>query len=134
MKTFLMLLIGISIISISRLAISGVSSYQCEVISDATLEKDGTLKMHPKSLNIGKKFAIDRKTGVLIGDVFFGWGDPKVIASGSKDNAFKVLWTKKAGGTNGVFIDYLSIEEFNQGIKKPFSYFTGSQITTGFCE
>jgi len=70
MKTFLMLLIGISIISISRLAISGVSSYQCEVISDATLEKDGTLKMHPKSLNIGKKFAIDRKTGVLIGDVF----------------------------------------------------------------
>lgn len=118
----------------SPFSFSGENSYQCIVLNDAFVEGDGKISIKPKSLNIGKKFAIDRKTGVLIGDVFFTFGEPKVIARGSKDNSFKVIWMKESGGKDGMFLDYLSIDEYISGTKKPFSYFTGSQLSTGLCE
>jgi len=134
MKVFLFLISIFSVTSFSGNTIGATNSYQCQITSDATIGDDGNIAIHPKSLNLGKKFAVDRKTGVVIGDVFFTFGEPKVFAVGSKDNAFKVIWIKNAGGSNGMFIDYLSIEEFAKGDKKPFAYFTGSQITSGLCE
>lgn len=117
-----------------QFVLSGVNSYQCLVLSNASIEDSGYIKILPKSLHIGQKFAVDRKTGVLIGDIFVSFGEPKVIARGSKDNSFKVIWLKEAGGKDGMFLDYLSIDEFKSGAKKSFSYFTGGLLFAGVCE
>lgn len=117
-----------------QFVLSGQNSYQCIILSNASVEDNGYIKIQPKSFHIGKKFAVDRKTGVLIGDMFVSFGEPKVIAKGSKDNSFKVIWLKEAGGKDGMFLDILSIDEFKSGAKKPFSYFTGDLLFTGVCE
>ncbi|WP_162785480.1 hypothetical protein [Polynucleobacter necessarius] len=60
--------------------------------------------------------------------------NPKVIASGSAGNAYKVIWMQKSSGKNGAFVDYLSIDEIVNGSKKPFGFFSGGLLMTGICE
>ncbi|MBU3553493.1 MULTISPECIES: hypothetical protein [Polynucleobacter] len=45
-----------------------------------------------------------------------------------------MLWTQKASGKDEVFVDYLNIDEFVKGKKKPFGFFSGSLLITGICE
>ena len=61
-------------------------------------------------------------------------GKPKVIASGSKSNSYKVIWTQKSAGKNGAFVDYLSIEGFAKDGKYPFGFFSGALLMTGVCQ
>ena len=109
-------------------------TYRCEVLSDAYIKSNGELVLTPDSPRVGQEFAVIKKTGEVIGDVMDSLGKPKVIASGSKDNAYKVIWTQKAAGKNGAFVDYLSIEGFAKEGKKPFGFFSGSLLMTGVCD
>ncbi len=116
---------------------AGEYSYQCVVINDAFIKDDGRVNIDPKSLNIGKRFAVDKKTGTLTGDIFFAaypFTSPKIIAKGGKDASFKVLWVAKAGGKDGVHSELLVVQEGSNQSKKPFSHFTGTQLTTGLCD
>lgn len=116
---------------------AGEYSYQCVVINDAFIEEDGKIRIFSESLNIGKRFAVDKKTGSLTGDIFFAafpFTTPQIIAKGSKDSSFKVLWLSKAGGKDSSHSDLLVVKEHAIQPKKSFSYFTGSQLTTGLCE
>ena len=109
-------------------------TYRCEVLSDAYIKSNGELVLTPDSPRVGQEFAVIKKTGEVVGDVMDSLGKPKVIASGSKDNAYKVIWTQKAAGKNGAFVDYLSIEGFAKEGKKPFGFFSGSLLMTGVCD
>ena len=116
---------------------AGEYSYQCVVINDAVIEEDGKIRIFSKSLNIGKRFAVNKKTGDLTGDIYFAtypFTTPKIIANGGKDGSFKVLWVAKAGGKDSSHSDLLVVKEYAIQPKKSFSYFTGSQLTTGLCE
>ena len=116
---------------------AGEYSYQCVVINDAFLKEGGHISIDPKSFNIGKRFAVDKKTGTLTGDIFFAaypFTSPKIIAKGGKDASFKVLWIAKAGGKDGAHSEILVIQEASNQPKKPFSHFTGTQLTTGLCD
>ena len=108
--------------------------YVCQVSSDAHIKNNGVLDLLPNSPRIGQKFSVDKNTGQIIGDIFDALNTPKVIAHGSDQNAYKVLWIQKAAGKDGAFVDYLSIEEFVKGKKKPFGFFSGGLLITGFCE
>ena len=116
---------------------AGEYSYQCVVINDAFIEEDGKIRIFSESLNIGKRFAVDKKAGALTGDIFFAnypFTTPKIIAKGGKDGSFKVLWVAKAGGKDSSHSDLLVVKEYAIQPKKSFSYFTGSQLTTGLCD
>jgi hypothetical protein len=116
---------------------AGEYSYQCVVINDAFIEEDGKIRIFSESLNIGKKFAVNKKTGDLTGDIYFAaypFTTPKIIAKGGKDGSFKVLWVAKAGGKDSSHSDLLVVKEYAIQLKKSFSYFTGSQLTTGLCD
>ena len=113
-------------------AVPGI--YQCQVVSDASIKADGTLDIVKDSSRVGQSFAVIKKTGEIIGDVMDPMKNPKVLALGSEKNSYKVIWTQKASGKNGVFLDYLNIDEFVKGSKKPFGFFSGSLLLTGFCE
>jgi hypothetical protein len=108
--------------------------YQCEVISDAHIQNDGSLEILQNNSRIGQKFTVMKKTGEVFGDVMDALKNPKMLASGSEKNSFKVLWVQKAASKSGVFVDYLNIDEFIKGKQKPFGFFSGSLLLTGICE
>jgi hypothetical protein len=110
------------------------TTYRCEVLSDAYVNSNGELDIVKDSPRVGQEFAVVKKTGEVVGDVMDSLGKPKIVASGSKGNAYKVIWTQKSAGKNGVFVDYLSIEEFPKDGKKPFGFFSGALLMTGVCQ
>ena len=118
---------------ISSRAMAAEKTYRCEVLSDAYIKTNGELDIVKDSPRIGQEFAVVKKTGEVVGDVMDSLGKPKVIASGSNGNAYKVIWTQKSAGKNGAFVDYLSIEGFAKDGKKPFGFFSGALLMTGVC-
>ena len=108
--------------------------YQCQVMSDAYIKEGGVLDILRDSPRVGQKFTVVKNTGEVIGDIMDPLKNPKVIALGSEKNSYKVLWEQKAADKKGAFVDYLNIDEFIKGKKKPFGFFSGSLLLTGFCE
>ena len=109
-------------------------TYRCEVLSDAYIKSNGELSLIQDSSRVGQAFAVVKKTGEVIGDVMDSLRNPKIMASGSNSNSYKVIWVQKSAGKNGAFVDYLSIDEFASGSKKPFGFFSGGLLMTGVCE
>jgi hypothetical protein len=108
--------------------------YQCQVLSDAFIRSDGVMELVKDSPRLEQKFTVIKKTGEIIGDVMDPLKNPKVLSQGSEKNAYKIIWQQKAAGKNGVFIDYLSIDESARGSKKPFGFFSGTMVISGICE
>jgi hypothetical protein len=108
--------------------------YQCEVMSDAYIKGDGSLEILQDNSRIGQKFTVMKKAGEVFGDVMDALKNPKVISSGGEKNSYKVLWIQKTVSKTGAFVDYLNIDEFVKGEKKPFGFFSGSLLLTGLCE
>ncbi len=108
--------------------------YQCQVMSDAYIKADGSLDVLRDSPRVGEKFTVIKGTGEVIGDVMDALNNPKVLASGNGKGSYKVLWEQNAAGNNGAFVDYLNIDEFVKGKKKPFGFFSGGLLLTGLCE
>ena len=131
-RSLLTLLIGTVFFSSS--AFAAEKTFRCQVLSDAYIKSNGELDIVKDSPRVGQEFAVIKKTGEVVGDVMDSLGKPKVIASGSKSNSYKVIWTQKAAGKDGAFVDYLSIEGFAKDGKYPFGFFSGSLLMTGVCE
>jgi hypothetical protein len=119
---------------ISQGVLANDKTYRCEILSDAYIKTNGELAIIQDSSRVGQEFAVIKKTGEVVGDVMDTLKNPKVLASGSTSNSYKVMWMQKSAGKNGVFVDYLSIEEFVTGNKKPFGFFSGGLLMTGVCE
>jgi hypothetical protein len=119
---------------ISHSVLANEKTYRCEVLSDAYIKSNGELSLVQNSPRVGQDFAVIKKTGEVVGDVMDILKNPKVLASGSNGNPYKVIWVQKSAGKNGAFVDYLSIEEFSSGSKKPFGFFSGGLLMTGVCE
>jgi len=119
---------------ISHGVMANEKTYRCEVLSDAYIKSNGELSLVQDSPRVGQDFAVIKKTGEVVGDVMDTLKNPKVIASGSKSNSYKVVWIQKSEGKNGAFVDYLSIDLFVKEAKKPFGFFSGGLLMTGLCE
>ena len=118
-------------------AVAAANSYQCVIAEQQMLEASGMLKRPPEPYLIGKRFAIDRDSGRLVGPEQSLWQleDHKVtvMARGNKDNSFVVFSVGPAAGV-GVHATMLRVEEFVEGKSKPFVVLSGSQVTSGVCE
>jgi hypothetical protein len=119
---------------ISHSVLANEKTYRCEVLSDAYIKSNGELSIVQDSPRVGQEFAVIKKTGEVVGDVMDTLKNPKVIASGSKSNSYKVVWMQKSEGKNGAFVDYLNIDLFVKEAKKPFGFFSGGLLMTGICE
>ena len=127
------LLLVISLL-ISHSVLANEKTYRCEVLSDAYIKSNGELSLVQASPRVGQEFAVIKKTGEVVGDVMDTLKNPKVIASGSKSNSYKVVWIQKSEGKNGAFVDYLNIDLFVKEATKPFGFFSGGLLMTGICE
>ena len=119
---------------ISHSVLANEKTYRCEVLNDAYIKSNGELDLVKDSPRVGQEFAVIKKTGEVIGDVMDSLGRPKIIALGGAGNSYKVIWTQKTAGKDGIFVDYLSIEGFAKDGKKPFGFFSGSLLMTGVCD
>ena len=115
-------------------AIANPNIYQCEVVSDLYIKQDGALDLMQNSPRIGQRFTVIKKTGEIIGDVMDSLNKPRVIVSGADKNSYKLIWQQKSSASNGVYIDYLSIDGSVSASKKPFGFFSGSLLMSGWCE
>jgi hypothetical protein len=108
--------------------------YRCYVVSDAFIKADGSLELIKDSPRIGEEFTVIKKTGEIVGDVMDSLKNPKIIDGGRKKQPYKVIWQQKSKSTNGIFIDYLSIDESTGRHEKPFGFFSGSLLLSGLCQ
>ena len=134
MNKFLLFGALICSVLISPTILAAEKTYRCEVLSDAYIKSNGELDIVKDSPRVGQEFAVIKKTGEVVGDVMDSLGKPKMIASGSKSNSYKVIWTQKSAGKDGAFVDYLSIDGFAKDGKYPFGFFSGGLLMTGVCE
>jgi hypothetical protein len=88
---------------ISSTVFAAESVYRCEVLSDAHIKNNGELVIVQDSPRVGQEFAVIRKTGEVVGDVMDALRKPKIIASGSASDAYKVIWVQKSSSKNGAF-------------------------------
>jgi hypothetical protein len=112
----------------------GVLDYQCVVVEVRSLSRNGKLEAFERSPYIGKRFAVDRRDGKVIGaDFSFSLERPTVMAPGNASNSFVVTWVVPARNT-GVHFHFLWVEEYQQGPRKPFALSGGGFIVSGMCE
>ena len=137
MNKFKLILLWSCLVLGGQPAIAAANSYQCVIAEQQMLENNGTLKRPPQPYLIGKRFAVDRNTGHIVGPEQALWQleDHKVtvVARGNKDNSFIVVSVGPARG-DGVHATMLQVEEFTESKSKPFIVLSGSQVTSGVCE
>jgi len=127
-------LLSVIVLAVPLQVHADVNAYQCEVMSDAYIKGDGSLEISQDNPRVGQKFTVMKKTGEVFGDVMDALKNPKVITPGGEKNSYKVLWIQKTASKSGAFVDYLNIDEFIKGEKKPFGFFSGSLLLSGLCE
>lgn len=133
MKNFLVR-IFLGFIMTPLVAIADSNLYQCQIVSDAYIKQDGSLDVIKNSPRVGQRFTVFKKTGEIISDVMDSLTKPRVISPGKDGAAYKLIWEQKSSGKNGIYIDYLSIDNSVKESKKPFGFFSGSLLISGWCE
>ena len=112
--------------------------YKCKIerLSFASGDSGSSYETY-KELYLGKEFTVDRKSGVMVGELKNSYVTrPQVIDFGSSENSYKVVTTMRTdqGAGAGSNIYALNIEEFESGPKKPFVFMENNRIFFGFCE
>lgn len=130
-----MLALVLALVASSTLA--GSNGYQCAISTEAQLQDDGTLNKPLRSSALGKRFAVDRRSGAIVepdGEYWvFGGATNSVLSQGNSDNSFVALVTSPARNS-GVHAVFLRVQEYEQGKLKPFVLVTGGVVYTGNCE
>lgn len=125
-------------IFLSTLVSADPYTYSCEINGEYSFDNQGKLVPHNLKIYLGKKFNVERKTGVVLGGGVGNSTYPtkKVLDFGGKEQAYKLIWiSDDVVGTNGgKNIGYLSIEEYDEKRLKPFSMMIASEVLTGLCQ
>ena len=125
---------ALGLMSMWQISHAGPYEYQCSVQQVAEVDAAGKMKTSKPSSQLN--FAVNRKTGAIIGAPFsntvsISTTSIQVLDYGSKDQAFKVLSVYKGAFTT---VDYLVVEEFSDSQEKPFRGIAMSSIYTGTCK
>jgi len=86
---------------------------------------------------IGKQFNVERNTGLMAGALKNSYvTEPQVIDHGSSENSYKVVTTmrKDQGAGAGSSLFALTINEYADGVRKPFVFLSDSDVYFGWCE
>jgi hypothetical protein len=118
----------------SSIAIADANIYRCEVMSDAYIKPDGSLELMSESPRVGQEFTVIKKSGEIVGDVMDTLKNPRIVSRGGNQQPYKILWEQKSTNKNGIYLDYLSIENASSRGEKAFGFFSGSMLLAGVCK
>ena len=128
MRTILCLVLAV----LTSVAVAGRDSFSCEVKSAMVLADNGAVTRASGflALAVGKTFAINRRSGVVLGE-FLGNSralEKRIVADGTAQNAY-ILFS-----INGPEADYIYVDAAIKAEKKPFLALTqGKVVLSGFC-
>jgi hypothetical protein len=107
------------------------NGYICKITKFGFLNESGTLDFKSDDVRIGKTFAVDRRSGSIIGDwvTTENW-NTTVLDVGSKSQSFKMIATTEPI----VHVMYLNVQEYASGSIKPFVFLDDTMVVTGTCE
>lgn len=98
---------GTSSSRLSRIARSCRRCLSVQVVAGNKLTSDGTLAHSDFSkFQAGKQFVVDKRSGQISGDITNAYGEPQVLDSGSKQQAYKVLTVYRPK----VYVGYLYVQ------------------------
>lgn len=95
------------------------------------------LQMAQEKAYIGKRFMVERKSGIITGALQNAFtADPEIVDSGSAKSAYKVVSTIKAEEEHvyGSNIYALTINEHASSAQKPFAFLENAVVYMGQCE
>lgn len=101
---------------------------------------ENTIAAKEKPINriyISKQFTVERRTGLMAGALKNSYvTDPQVIDYGSTENSYKAVATmrKDQGAGVGSSIYALTINEYDEGDRKPFIFLQNDEAFLGWCE
>lgn len=111
---------------------SGAVDYRCTIERVVAASEGESSQVY-----IGKQFTVDRHTGLMTGALKNSYvTDPQVIDQGSLETSLKVVTTmrKDQGAGAGSSIYALTINEYQEGAKKPFIFLNNDEAFLGWCE
>ena len=127
---------GAKVIALLTLAATtnawAAEDYRC------TIESTVAAKEKPiNRIYIGKQFTVEKRTGLMAGALKNSYvTDPQVIDYGSTENSYKAVATmrKDQGAGVGSSIYALTINEYDEGDRKPFIFLQNDEAFLGWCE
>ncbi|WP_353432918.1 hypothetical protein [Polynucleobacter sp. MWH-UH23A] len=102
-------------------------------MSDAYIKPGGSLDLMTDSPRVGQEFTVIKKSGEIVGDVMDSLKNPRIVSRGGNQQPYKILWEQKSASKNGVYLDYLSIDNVPGKEEKSFGFFSGSMLLAGVC-
>ena len=112
---------------------AGEYTFQCTVKHTYALSKEGQLvsSVFDDAYYKNEKFAVDRKTGAVIGEriPMFANRNHQILWSGGNGNSFKLIYTSDDRN----FAGYLEIFDWSLGKEKPFVLKDSLTVLTGIC-
>ncbi len=114
---------------------AGPTDYVCTIKQELSVTDDGNLTPHKKPIEIGNTFAIDRKTGKILGRPFSNSTarEVKVITQGDKTHNFEVL--SASSPTAKVTTDLIVVHEWMKSHEKTFVGLSSEGTTySGTCK
>jgi hypothetical protein len=75
-----------------------------------------------------------KKSGEIVGDVMDSLKNPRIVSRGGNQQPYKILWEQKSTNKNGIYLDYLSIDNASSKGEKAFGFFSGSMLLAGVCK
>tara|TARA_R110002049_G_scaffold215303_1_gene386766 strand:- start:98 stop:532 length:435 start_codon:yes stop_codon:yes gene_type:complete len=95
------------------------------------------IQMAQEKAYIGKRFMVERKTGIITGALQNAFtSEPDIVDSGSDNSAYKVVSIIKADEAHiyGSNIYALTINEHASASQKPFAFLENAVVYMGQCE
>jgi predicted small secreted protein len=121
---------------VDNFAIAG-DDYICTIERLSLAQGDsGKVYENYSNIYIGKKFTIERYTGLMAGTLKNSYiTKPQVIDYGSSENSYKVVTTMKLneGLGSGSNINALTVNEYEEDSKKSFVYLMNDWVYFGHC-
>ncbi|PYD04894.1 hypothetical protein DND90_13070 [Pseudomonas syringae pv. maculicola] len=111
---------------------SAAVDYRCTIERVVAASEGKSNQMY-----INKQFSVDRQTGLMIGALKNSYvTNPQVLDHGSLETSFKVVTTmrKDQGAGAGSNIYALTINEYQDGPRKPFIFLNNDEAFLGWCE
>ncbi len=80
-----------------------------------------------------RSFEIDRTSGAVTGSILENLQDAaNVVAPGDRENSFQVYWIVR--GRAATRVRFIEVQEFEDGLVKPFRAVVQNWTYTGYCE
>ena len=117
--------------------LSAPDQYVCTIVEARALEGDGRQGAMTEPPIVGRRFVVNRTSGVLVGPdgAFWARSDSKfaVMVRGDAQDAFVSMAVTMRGNQVASAV-HVTVHEPQTGSLKPFVVVSGRQVASGLCE